>query len=440
MSHHFDSPTAIEDGRVNLCDVYAFGGPPGASVLVLTVNPDAGRSSPVTFRPDAVYQFAVDTRGGTDHDLALRVLFDAPHHRGGQSFRVLYATGEALAAPGEGVEIGHGTVGEPFDTMFPDGPAGRGWVGLAADPFWADGAALFAFLQAASEGRYTPEVFDAHDNVFAGRNVTAIVLEVPDALLGWGRSSVWASVRLHGHAPQRQVSRMGQPMLRPLFFSTPGHDTEELNAGDPASDRRMYRERLLAAATTLASLAGSGSPSEHAATVADAFLPDVLGYTPGEAVHFRPGGGERPCSDGRRVRRRRRPRQRAAHRGLLRTRPDVPCVSLPRAARRGDPSSARRALRSPSGRSEPERRMRTRCPAGSVGVPGQAPEESCQRRNRFMRSCRARGSRSSSRRRPVTATVIRIWRRCSVQLSHSARCASRRAGRPVPGHRRDSRR
>ena len=24
MSHHFDSPTAIEDGRLNLCDLYAF--------------------------------------------------------------------------------------------------------------------------------------------------------------------------------------------------------------------------------------------------------------------------------------------------------------------------------------------------------------------------------------------------------------------------------
>ena len=31
MSHHFDSPTAIEDGRLNLCDVYAFPSPGATS-------------------------------------------------------------------------------------------------------------------------------------------------------------------------------------------------------------------------------------------------------------------------------------------------------------------------------------------------------------------------------------------------------------------------
>jgi hypothetical protein len=41
-------------------------------------------------------------------------------------------------------------------------------------------------------------VFDAHDNVFEGRNVTAIILELPDVLLGWGRCAVWASIRLSG--------------------------------------------------------------------------------------------------------------------------------------------------------------------------------------------------------------------------------------------------
>jgi hypothetical protein len=58
VSHHFDSAADRADGRINLCDLYAFPGPPGTSVLILTVNPDAGRSSPTTFRPDAVYEFA----------------------------------------------------------------------------------------------------------------------------------------------------------------------------------------------------------------------------------------------------------------------------------------------------------------------------------------------------------------------------------------------
>jgi hypothetical protein len=40
-------------------------------------------------------------------------------------------------------------------------------------------------------------------------------------------------------------------MLRPLFFNTPGLETEELNAGHPGSDRSVYREKLLAASAAL---------------------------------------------------------------------------------------------------------------------------------------------------------------------------------------------
>ena len=42
MSHHFDSAADRADGRINLCDLYAFPGPLGTSALILTVNQDAG--------------------------------------------------------------------------------------------------------------------------------------------------------------------------------------------------------------------------------------------------------------------------------------------------------------------------------------------------------------------------------------------------------------
>lgn len=75
MSHHFDSPTAIEDGRLNLLDVYVFPEAPRTSTLVLTVNPDSGRSSPTTFRADALYELVIASDGGTDEDRAFRALF-----------------------------------------------------------------------------------------------------------------------------------------------------------------------------------------------------------------------------------------------------------------------------------------------------------------------------------------------------------------------------
>ena len=95
MSHHFDSPTAIADGRINLCDFYVFPAAPGTTALILTVNPDAGRSSPTTFRPDALYEFVVASDGGTREDIAFRVSFTDPDHTGHQQMRILRAEGPA---------------------------------------------------------------------------------------------------------------------------------------------------------------------------------------------------------------------------------------------------------------------------------------------------------------------------------------------------------
>ena len=55
MSHHFDTPTARDDPRINVCDLYVFPGKPGTTVMAMTVNPDAGVSAPTTFRDGAVY-------------------------------------------------------------------------------------------------------------------------------------------------------------------------------------------------------------------------------------------------------------------------------------------------------------------------------------------------------------------------------------------------
>jgi hypothetical protein len=257
----------------------------------MTINPDAGRSSPVSFRSDAIYEFAIDTRGGIDQNLGLRIRFSEVDAAERQSLRVLHAEGSEISVADSGQLVGRGATGSGEALTFPALPDGKAWAGQAADPFWANGAALFAFLQTAREGHYRPEIFAEPTNIFEGRNVTAIVLEIPDGLLGDGRSSVWAAITLHGDGPTRRVSRMGQPMLRPLFFNVPGQDTEDLNAGYPADDQERYDKLLLADTTTLVSVAGDDAPAARARQVADAFLPDVLGYTPGQPVQFHPGGG-----------------------------------------------------------------------------------------------------------------------------------------------------
>jgi hypothetical protein len=289
VSHHFDSAADRADGRINPCDLYAFPAASGTTALILTVNPDAGRSSPTTFRPDALHEFVVASDGGTSEDIAFRITFTQPDDHERQQVQVRRASGPTAHHGTDGRLLGEGHTGEVLSL---DG-GGLAWAGLAADPFSGDGIALGKFFQALSEGRWTPEVFTtASDNTFAGRDVTAIALQLPDAALGGTRIALWARISLDdSNGPLRQVSRVGQAMLRPLFFSPPDQDVETLNAGAPAADQEIHGERVRRIAGTVARLAGLPDPDGHAARVAEAFLPDVLAYRPGQPAAFHPGGG-----------------------------------------------------------------------------------------------------------------------------------------------------
>ena len=288
MSHHFDSPTAIEDGRLNLCDVYVFPESPGTSTLVLTVNPDSGRSNPATFRPDALYEFVIASDGGTREDRAFRMSFGEPDADGNQEMRVRYAVGPASRSGLEGTVLGAGQTGETFALT----NGGSAWFGSAQDPFWGDAVSLFAFNHGLAENQYHPELFAGTPrNLLAGRNVTAITLQVPDDTFGGADVALWARIRLYGHAPQRQVSRAAHPLLRSFFFPRPGTDTEALNAGSPADDLATFGEAVRRTAVHVAELSRVANPGEHAATVVAAFLPDVLRYRPGQPARFAPGTG-----------------------------------------------------------------------------------------------------------------------------------------------------
>jgi Domain of unknown function (DUF4331) len=288
MSHHFDSPTAIEDGRLNLGDLYVFPEKPGTSTLVVTVNPDAGRSSPTTFRADALYEFVIASDGGTREDRAFRMTFGKPDADGDQEMRVGYVVGPQSRSGFEGTELGAGHIGEAFALS----NGGSAWFGLAQDPFWGDAVALFAFTQGLASNQYRPEVFTATPgNLLTGRNVTAIALQVPDVTFGGTDVAVWARISLYGHGPQRQVSRAAHPLLRSFFFPQPGADTEALNAGSPADDVAAYTDVVQRTAVHAAELSQAANPSEHAAAVVAAFLPDQLRYRPGQPARFAPGTG-----------------------------------------------------------------------------------------------------------------------------------------------------
>jgi hypothetical protein len=276
VSHHLDVPAAREDGRLDLCDLYVFdGADPDTTVLVMTVNPDAGVTSPTTFHPEVVYEFKLDTDGDAREELSYRFRFGAPGAYGDQPLTVLRAIGENARSGADGEPLAQGQTNKEIRLT----TGGRVWAGLRADAFYADGAAAFVFEQAAlTQHAYLPHVFEQGFNVFGGRNVTGIVLELPTNSLGQGIIGVWATTSMHGHGLSVQIERIGLPLIQP-FFNIEDERNEAHNKRQPREDRDAEHAHIANIVTLFSRLAGrTERPEAYGRAVADLLTPDILQY------------------------------------------------------------------------------------------------------------------------------------------------------------------
>jgi hypothetical protein len=291
MSHHFDTPTAREDPRINVCDFYLFGGSLGATVMALTVNPDAGVSSPDTFRDEGVYAFRFDLNGDAREELAFKVRFGAVEHAAGdahrhvQPFQVVRSTGAHALKGVEGEVIASNLTGASETNA--DGI--KVFAGLAPDLFAGDAQALGKFrIALAKEKRFAVDAWENRKNFFAHRNVTAIVLEVPTRMIGneGSRVHAWATASLFGHAPEVQVSRWGLPLISNVLL--PDEALREIyNRTGPAEDREKLGAALARYTATVSELAGSSpNPFVYGRQVADRLCPIMLPYKLGSDASF----------------------------------------------------------------------------------------------------------------------------------------------------------
>src|ERR1700754_3687436 len=74
MSHHSDSPIARDDVRLDISDVYLFGGGRG-TVFVMNVCHSLAAQDVQGFHPEAMYEFKVDIDGDGVEELTFRVTF-----------------------------------------------------------------------------------------------------------------------------------------------------------------------------------------------------------------------------------------------------------------------------------------------------------------------------------------------------------------------------
>jgi uncharacterized protein DUF4331 len=268
---HLDAPTVSADRRVDISDFYAFrGAGSGHTVLVMDVNAlsTPADTAGLRFAPDALYQFHIDTDGDALEDLALQVTFGRAHPDGSQPVTVSVATGEQAREYRRGVPIGQGCTSTGAAVM-PVGLRGGGsaFAGPRDDPFFFDLAGANNNFQ-----------FTGTDT-FAGTNVSAIVLEVPDSWLP-GKVGIWASTARPGSDGQvHQVDRMGHPAVNNSFNHVDA-DKERFNQDVPSRDVADWTQTIVATEMFF------GQTAEYGRYVAAQLLPDVLSYDPAGTVGY----------------------------------------------------------------------------------------------------------------------------------------------------------
>jgi hypothetical protein len=288
MSHHFDTRLATRDPRLNVADAHLFDAAPDRTAMVMTCSADAALSAPATFHPAAIYEFRFDTTGNGHDDTGFQVRFTEPIERAEQGqrqeFTVHYMTGVDLAQHVAGKPVFSAELNAPRRVGVVDG-----FAGLVGDMWTADAFAVSTMLHAFyADRRFDETVYANRCNNFARRNVMAIVLEVPNALIGEGRVAMWCSISLYGRTANAQVSRFGIPLFTELFLSSWRQPLiERYNQVGPRRDIELFAEPVRRFVAEFSALAGLGRISEpYAAGVAAQLIPTVLPYTVGSAAMF----------------------------------------------------------------------------------------------------------------------------------------------------------
>jgi hypothetical protein len=140
--------------------------------------------APDTLHPEGLYAFRFDLNGDAREEVTFKFRFGEPRHGDGsehthiQPFVVRKATGDDTRRGDAGESLVEGETGSVAANS-----GLRGYVGIAPDLFAANAGFRTFMTTFYKDQRYDGDAFLHQQNPFARRNVTAIVLEVPNELL-----------------------------------------------------------------------------------------------------------------------------------------------------------------------------------------------------------------------------------------------------------------
>lgn len=191
---------------------------PGTDQAFASGIPFVWRTEPVT------YNFNIDSDGDATADVVFRFRFGRADGDGEQRF--------VITRNWRFVLFGKTTEFDEEEAEVSSRRGVKAFAGRRDDPFFFD---LLAFLEVDERAFCDGSQFD----FFAGRNVSAIVLEVPNRTLTGGGDSniaVWATTARRGG----QIDRMGRPAINTVLIPTT--EKNGFNAGAPADDPAEFTD------------------------------------------------------------------------------------------------------------------------------------------------------------------------------------------------------
>ena len=265
-SDHREAPTVDALPEGDLTDVYSFVDPLDATKvdLIMNVNPFAtpGESASYAFSPDLLYQFKIDNTGDAKEDVVIQVKFDQPGQA--QTASIYMGTPTTTGARNTLLTTAPVTTAK-FGVIPTPGTGVTAFAGLRDDAFVFDFAQftrilngsqdLFRAVGTSFRGRPVRADGTSGVDIFAGFNLTSIVVQVPKASLrGAGPMvNVWATVSSlvptrHGQNTYTQIERQGQQAVSTIFV--PAAMRDEFNFAIPENDVANFSSLIPDALTT----------------------------------------------------------------------------------------------------------------------------------------------------------------------------------------------
>ncbi|MCT4704578.1 DUF4331 domain-containing protein [Enterobacteriaceae bacterium H16N7] len=278
-SHHFESAAALQDPTINQLDNYVFqSSRADATSFIMDVNHSPKDAPGGVFKPGALYNIHIadDSKFKAGHTFSL--MFD---EKGNYTVYELASPNAPVGSKGK--EIGKGELNKKAELA--DGI--QLWAGVAKDPFFGNSPGLHILRQQLSEGSYDPKIWTSvkGKNIFVGRKCGAIVLDVPNKMLG-KTIKVFMTTAVQKDSSWKQV----QYSAIPLFSHSMLFENEALKAEhdqsrpDNSQDMKNFVSARTARASTFAH--SQKEPQVYGDKVADMLVPDVLTYKVGTPAKF----------------------------------------------------------------------------------------------------------------------------------------------------------